>query len=242
MPFDMKKKLRELAPSPGRRLDMVATWERSRQLLWRRRLLTAFGSAGLITFIVIAVVNVTPLADTNLTEPLSPFESVTDASAPVETPTDSARGTPSPCLTPQDRSYGDTPAGRWLRGLLVDVGVPEVPRLEDEEIGDTGTALQVLPAEYSGRLNVYVIAQRPPDPEFSPASKEVIGHMGESTLYYEEGRPWRGFTAHSDEWQLSLLAYPGPGQTVAWGPNTEAVRDWFSEALSAARQDPPPCG
>ncbi|MGI8406969.1 MAG: hypothetical protein ACR2L3_00450 [Actinomycetota bacterium] len=242
MPFDMKKELRDLAPSSRRRLDMVATWERSRQLLWRRRLLTALASAGLITFIVIAAVNVTPLADTNRNGPFSPIESVTDSSEPAASPTDSPSATPSPCITPQDGSYGESPPGKWLRSLLLQIGVPEAPRIEDEEIRDTGTALEVLPAEYSGGFGVYVIAQRPPDPEFSPAPKEVIGHMGESTLYYEEGRPWRGFTAHSEEWQLSLLAYPGPGQTVAWGPNTEAVRDWFSEALSAARQDLPPCG
>ncbi|MDQ3618705.1 MAG: hypothetical protein M3391_01065, partial [Actinomycetota bacterium] len=89
---------------------------------------------------------------------------------------------------------------------------------------------------------VYVIAQKPPDPEFSPVSREVIGHMGESTLYHRAGNPWKGFTAYSDEWQLSLLAYPGPGQDVTWGPNSEVVKDWFSEALSRARHHPPPCG
>jgi hypothetical protein len=69
MPFDIGKELRDLAPSSRRGLDMVATWERSRQPLWRRRLLTVLASAGLITFVVIALMNVTPFADSNQNEP-----------------------------------------------------------------------------------------------------------------------------------------------------------------------------
>jgi hypothetical protein len=213
-----------------------------RQLLRRRRLLTDLATAGLITVVVIALMNVTPFADSNQNDPVLPVESVPDSPAPVETPAESPSATPSPCVADPNGSYGESPPGRWLRRLLLEIGVPEAPRLREEEIIDTGTALQVLPAEYSGDLHVYVIAQRPPDPEFSPASRDAIGHIGESTLYFKDGRPWRSFTAHSDEWQLSLLAYPGPGQTVTWSPNTEAVRDWFSEALSRARHDPRPCG
>ncbi len=138
---------------------MVATWERSRQLLWRRRLLTALMSTGVITFIVIAAVNVAPFADSNPNEPLSRVGSVADASAPIESPADSPSATPSPCSSPQERSYGQSPAGKWLRGLLLEVGVPEVPNVEDEEIRDTGTALEVLPGEYPGGKSVYVIAQ-----------------------------------------------------------------------------------
>lgn len=148
----------------------------------------------------------------------------------------------SDCVTPSEESYGSTAIGRWLSDLILHVGAPEEGEVTTEEIGDTGTALEIRGDAYSSRLIVYLSAQKPPDSDFSPKSAQPIGQRGDFVLYYKEGPAWKSFTALNLEWQLSLLAYPAPGHSsVPWNSASDEVGDWFERALSRAELDPPPC-
>jgi hypothetical protein len=57
-----------------------------------------------------------------------------------------------------DLPYGSTSMGIWLAELLVVTGAPEGWPLQRENIVDTGTALQMTPPGYQGRLDVYTVS------------------------------------------------------------------------------------
>ena len=144
------------------------------------------------------------------------------------------------CATRDDSSYGKTALGQWLRGLLLDVGMPREPGVVGDDVTDTGTALEV--SVYGGHPTAYVAASRPPDPELAPKGAEVVGEEGAFLVYYREGPAWKSFTALSAEWQLSLLLFPGAGHSsVSWEKGDRAVAEWFERAIARAGEDPPPC-
>jgi hypothetical protein len=139
-------------------------------------------------------------------------------------------------------SYGTTEIGQWLKDLMIQVGAPQEDQIDSNEVTDTGTALQVNVDADGDELWVYVTAQKPPDPDFSPDAAEPVSQLAGFTIYYQEGSAWKSFTAVNNEWQLSVIAYPGAkAPSVPWTASSTAVEDWFSQALSRAKDDPPPC-
>jgi hypothetical protein len=139
-------------------------------------------------------------------------------------------------------SYGTTEIGQWLKDLMIQVGAPQEDQIGSNEVTDTGTALQVHGEAYGDELVVYVTAQKPPDPDFSADAAEPVSQLEGFTIYYQEGQAWKSFTAVNTEWQLGVIGYPGAkARSVPWTASSTAIEDWFSQALSRAKEDPPPC-
>ncbi|MDQ3958106.1 MAG: hypothetical protein M3273_07275 [Actinomycetota bacterium] len=145
------------------------------------------------------------------------------------------------CIPDGDGSYGESPIGRWAAALLVEVGAPGAA-VVPKDVSDTGTALEVRAEPYDDGTSVYVIAQRPPDPEFTPDATELVRRHDGFSIYFRATGAWRSFTGLSPEWQLSLISYPGPeGAEIEWAADDPVVAEWLDRALSYAGRNPPPC-
>lgn len=140
-----------------------------------------------------------------------------------------------------DQSYGQTIPGRWLEDVIVDLGGPGGYDVTDEEVKDTGTALEIDVPAYGHDPTIYATMLTPgDDPNITSSPPEVeLGKRGGYTLYLQNGNPWESYKAVGEDWQLSLIAYPGvDSDQVAW---PDATRDWLTRAVDLAQESPPQC-
>ncbi len=145
-----------------------------------------------------------------------------------------------PCDAGQ--SYGQTIPGRWLENVLVRIGAPGNHSVTHDQVGDTGTALSIrIPAYEDGpTLYTTMLAKPFPENEDWEAPEQEIGRHGRFELFITKGEfAWESYTARSDQWQLAVIAYPGPGNDeVRWPSGTV---DWLSRAAEIAQDSPPQC-
>lgn len=146
----------------------------------------------------------------------------------------------STCESEERSSYGETISGQWLRDLLLrsHLGAPGV-YTTPEHIIDTGTALEIRTPAYRG-ITLYATLLPPPFRESETSTEEEVGRHGDFTMYLVRGDfAWESYVARSDEWQLSLIAYPGPGKDrVEW---PKGVLKWLERAVDNLEFSPPDC-
>lgn len=153
-------------------------------------------------------------------------------------PIDVSSSPGAPCeQKSQDVSYGNTIPGRWLKELLLDLGVPGNYQVSSHQIQDTGTALRIDIPAYEGQFGIYaVMISIGDDASGTDARENRIGRQGTYDLYFDGGNQYRAANA---TWQLSLLAYPEtPEGDISWPDQTT---DWLMRAARRAEQSPPHC-
>jgi hypothetical protein len=127
----------------------------------------------------------------------------------------------------------------WLTSVLTDVGAPEGLSLSDAEIVDTGSALEILPESYIGRMSVYVHAGVP-DPEHDPTSSMHVLRAGlDFTLYFREGDTTQSYVAEGGGVWVSLYAYSSSDGPVSW-TEPDAIPSWFNAIFAALHDSPIP--
>lgn len=140
-----------------------------------------------------------------------------------------------------DQSYGESIPGRWLKDLITELGAPGGYDVTRDEVRDTGTALRIDIPEYDNDPTIYASMLTPgEDPNIaSPPPEEEVGERGDYTFYLQRGDSWQSYKAVSEDWQVSLIAYPGAdNDDVAW---PEGTIDWLRRAVDIAAESPPRC-
>lgn len=180
-------------------------------------------------------------------QPIPHLEAATPSPATTHTPDQETEDDSSSDLPPcednqRGRNYGKTIPGEWLEALLLELGAPGGYPLTKSDVRDTGTALWIDIPEYDNDPTLYATMLSDPFPENEhwEAPEEEIGRQGDFQLFITKGEfAWQSYKARSDQWQLAIIAYPGPDQgEVRWPSGTV---QWLSRAAEIAQDSPPRC-
>lgn len=126
----------------------------------------------------------------------------------------------------------------WLTSVLVTVGSPDGRPLDEEDIHDTGSALQI--GGDRGEIVLYAYASVP-DLEHDPRPSMVrTGSIDEYALYASGGRTTRRYGAFASDTWVSLSAYASTPVTASRWTEEIDVHGWFQRMIAEISLNPIP--
>lgn len=145
---------------------------------------------------------------------------------------------PAGVCEPDDAGTWRTKMVPWLTSVLVNVGSPSGQPLSEEDINDTGSALQIGGDRREVVLYAYASV---PDLEHDPRPSMVrAGSIGDYALYTSVHATVRQYAAMSPDTWLSLSAYAStPGAATRWAAETD-VQAWLQAVIARLAVRPIP--
>ena len=124
----------------------------------------------------------------------------------------------------------------WLRSILVGVGSPDWQPLSEEDVRDTGSALQI--GDAGGPVTLYVHGGVP-DLEHDPRPSMVkLRASGDYDLYTSGAGTVRQFSAFGPTTWLTLSMYAEDAAVASrWESNTD-VRGWLERLIAETVANP----
>lgn len=126
----------------------------------------------------------------------------------------------------------------WLRSILVGAGSPNGLPLSEEDVRDTGSALQI--GEAGGQVTLYVHGGVP-DLEHDPRpNMERIGESGDYDIYASAEGKVRQFGAFGRTTWLTVSAYAETAAAASRCESDTDVRGWLERMIAATAANPIP--